>query len=507
MASRSAPGTQAGTLLVLAAGAPGLVAQLGVMPCNDVWWHLATARLILDERAVPTVDSFTFTEAGQPYLNQPWLAQLLLFALFRLGGPALLIFANALAVGLGYALLCRLGWVRSQSVRAAAWSLILGGVLLGVDNWGVRPQTFVLPLFVGVLAVVSRVFAFQGMPSPSASTFIGWTRATCIWLLPLFAMAWVNLHGSFALVVAVPTLALSGSVLERLAGARLSTGAAERSSKVPLTFVAGWLSLTVLACCANPRGPRAFTYVAHHVSTSANELNLEYLPPEAFSIAGIALFGVALALVVLTVRSRRAPALAEAFVFAFLLVQAILARRAIIWFGLFATPMLAYRVGQLLQKDTTEPQRLSFDWRPIAAFAVALVLTLPWLRARIFRGERSHMLEDVTPVAAVEKLRADPDPPARLFNDMQYGCYLEWAAPGQKVFVDTRFDFHERRLLLDYVEISGGSLARMDTYAIDGVLLNKAEQPALVEVVRKDPGWEVRVDDDVSLYARKRRAH
>ncbi|NOU34426.1 MAG: hypothetical protein HOO96_41565 [Polyangiaceae bacterium] len=502
-----APEPQAGTLLALAAGAAGLVAQLGVLPCNDVWWHLATARLIVRDGAIPTVDTFTFTEAGQPYLNQPWLAQLLLFALFRVGGAALLLFANAAAVGVAYALLGRLAWERSRNARAAAWSLILGGMLLGADNWGVRPQTLVLPLFVGVLVLVSRGFQFEGTADAAMpATFLGWTRATRFWLLPIFAALWVNLHGSFALTLVVPALALVGATLERIAGQRLGADAAKRSVRVPLRFVAVWLALATLACCANPRGAHVFTYVAHHVSTRANAFNLEYLPPEPFSLGGGAVFAVGLGAVVLTLRSRRLPALAEILVFVFLLVQAVLARRAIIWFGLFAPPFLALRLAPLLKSKETDSPRLRLDWRPLTGLAIAVVLTSPWLRVHLFHGARGRLLDAATPVAAVEKLRTDPAAPSRLFHDLEYGCYLEWAAPQQKVFIDTRFDFHTGPLLEDYVAISRGSLARLDAYDIDGVLLDKVEERALVDVIRKDPAWEVRVDDDISLYAVKRKA-
>ena len=46
------------------------------IPPNDFWWHLATGRQILAQGAIPTVDSFSFTRAGEPFFNQGWLAQL-----------------------------------------------------------------------------------------------------------------------------------------------------------------------------------------------------------------------------------------------------------------------------------------------------------------------------------------------------------------------------------------------------------------------------------------------
>jgi hypothetical protein len=61
------------------------------VPPNDVWWQLAMGRLIVHTGGILTHDVFSFTQAGQPYYNQPWLAQLLMYGLHRVGGVPLLL--------------------------------------------------------------------------------------------------------------------------------------------------------------------------------------------------------------------------------------------------------------------------------------------------------------------------------------------------------------------------------------------------------------------------------
>src|SRR5688572_25061348 len=48
-----------------------------VMLNSDLWFHLAAGRLILETRAVPRVDSWSFTAEGQPWHNHEWLSDVI----------------------------------------------------------------------------------------------------------------------------------------------------------------------------------------------------------------------------------------------------------------------------------------------------------------------------------------------------------------------------------------------------------------------------------------------
>src|SRR3954471_2354449 len=53
---------------------------------GDVSWHIATGQWILDHRAIPTADPFSFTWAGKPWVAIEWLAESLYASAYRLGG-------------------------------------------------------------------------------------------------------------------------------------------------------------------------------------------------------------------------------------------------------------------------------------------------------------------------------------------------------------------------------------------------------------------------------------
>src|SRR3954451_9077167 len=54
----------------------------------DTLWQITVGQWIIDHRAVPTVDVYSFTVRGQPWISTQWLAQVLFAESFALAGWA-----------------------------------------------------------------------------------------------------------------------------------------------------------------------------------------------------------------------------------------------------------------------------------------------------------------------------------------------------------------------------------------------------------------------------------
>jgi len=109
------------------------------VPPNDVWWQLAMGRLIVETGGIPTHDVFSFTQAGQPYYDQPWLAQLLMYGLHRVGGVPLLLVVQAALVSLAYAILLRLCVLRTGAAKLSVGLLLLT-MLVTATSWTPRAR-------------------------------------------------------------------------------------------------------------------------------------------------------------------------------------------------------------------------------------------------------------------------------------------------------------------------------------------------------------------------------
>src|SRR5438552_4004511 len=113
----------------------------------DFWWHLKAGEIIVTSGSIPRTDLFSFTAAGKPFVLQSWLAEVLFYGGYRLGGLPLLVALNTallVAALVPVYLLCQeaaAGRPRRGVLAAtlAAWSLVSGCY--------VRPQVFSSVLF------------------------------------------------------------------------------------------------------------------------------------------------------------------------------------------------------------------------------------------------------------------------------------------------------------------------------------------------------------------------
>lgn len=185
---------------VLAWALPALAALLAVMPAVDLAYQLRAGGEILDSRAIPTVDTWTFTVPGTAWTDQQWGAQVLLAVAYRLGGWTGLALLRAGLVALTCWLLARLVAIRAPRLGAMGRTLlVLAAFTVMATALALRPQLFAIPLFVLTLVLLADR---SGHPRG-------------IWAIPVITLAWANLHGSFPLVFVLLGLGLLGELLDR----------------------------------------------------------------------------------------------------------------------------------------------------------------------------------------------------------------------------------------------------------------------------------------------------
>jgi hypothetical protein len=450
---------------------------------NDFWWHLATGRLIVGTGSIPRVDTFSWTRAGEPFYDQPWLSQTAMYGLHGLGGVPLLIVVFTACLVLAYALLLRLLSLRTARAPLSA-AVIFLSLPASASGWTFRPQVFALPLFVAFLFVLS-------------DWRLGLTgRRPALWLLPPLALAWVNLHGSFVLGPALILVFAAGALLER------------RGEPGSLRRLLGWGAATLAATLINPFGPRAWTFVAGLVVDPAvRSLVAEWRPPDLATAVGALFYAYAALLVAVTVLSRRRPDATDVLTALAFLGLALTAVRHGVWFFLATIPMLAAQASSLpalaRARGHGRPGRRSLRAAALALTGLAVTLALPWIKPSLPLPESARpLLAPATPVRAVGVLQRHDEAPSRLFHSEGYGSYLMWAAPERKVFIDVRVQLYPPEQIQDYRNLSAAleSERLLDKYGIEGLLLEYRTQTPLARWAIDSPDWEVKWRDSDSAY-------
>ena len=364
----------------------GIFAFLNTHPIrpHDFWWHMAVGREILATGHIPSVDTFSFTAAGTPYPSYAafWLPEVMLYDLYTLGGPALVVFVHSLTVTAAYGLTTALAWRISGSPRIAAVATLFAAAL-GINDWNVRPQAFTFflaPLFLwavheirwrrlkpaslGLWPVVGlrrpNGGGQTGIPSapvgggegeeggthPAVDDRRRWFSRSLRWLavFPLGMALWVNCHGSFPLGLLIVGLWVADEVWGVVRG-----GEGGRGSARPLPRIAAAASALALAAAAsllNPRGPRAFSYLAGmSVHPVIQGMVPEWAPPTFSTLTGALFLTGLLATAALLAISPRRPEPLDLLLFLAFGALGLRTTRGAVWFGLALAPVWAAHVS------------------------------------------------------------------------------------------------------------------------------------------------------------------
>ncbi|HZI48042.1 MAG TPA: hypothetical protein VFD75_09635, partial [Pyrinomonadaceae bacterium] len=162
----------------------------------DFWWHLKTGEYIVNTRAIPTTDFFSFTNYGKPWVAHEWLSEVIFYLIYSHFGFNVLIVVFAILTALAFWIV----YIRSNSHPLIGSAAALLGVWTVLPTIGVRPRVFTLLLSSVYLALLAR-YLKRGKGREI------W------WLVPLMAL-WVNLHGGFLIGLVLIGLTLVGLPLD-----------------------------------------------------------------------------------------------------------------------------------------------------------------------------------------------------------------------------------------------------------------------------------------------------
>ncbi len=456
----------------IAIALPAFVALLVPLPAVDLAYQVRAGNEILAARALPSVDTWTFTVAGTPWLDQQWLAQVLLAAGHRLGGWELLAVVRAVAVAASTGLVVASSRARGASPRTAS-ILALAAFALAAPALALRPQLLGIVLFAALLWLVA---ARERHP-----------RAYL--MAPVLVAFWANLHGSFVLGPAI------------LGYAWLSDVAAQRPARTSFAvLVAG-----TLATLVNPYLAGAWAYAAGIGANPAIAGQVaEWQRTSPLAMPGLLFYPSVAVAVFLMIRRRAVVAWPDWALLAAMAVLGAWAVRGVAWWA-FA---MAYLLAGALRADTTElparaPRASQVNAVTAAVLGVLIVVALPWWRPRDPLTGRAGLLT-YAPSGLAAQVAAltgagSGGAPRRLVVPQTWGSWFEWAAPDAAYFIDSRFELFPASVWDDYGALPGPeAMAVLDRWEVDAVVAPPG--------VPAPPGaWErVYADADGALYVRGR---
>jgi hypothetical protein len=445
---------------------------------GDTGWHIRVGEYVLNTGAVPRVDLFSYSKPGAPWFAWEWLADVIYALAWRAAALKGVVLVAGVLVALYLLLLFRqMLWRGGNLFLALAASLAVAGAS-GI-HYLARPHVFTLLLWTVSLWILD---ADRKRESPWV-----WT------LVPLTAV-WANLHAGFlALIVSLAVVALAALVEGGGVGRAKRYGA----------LAAG----CAVASLANPYGIALHRHVLDYLRSdwireAVDEFQAPRFRSESALYFELLLFAGIGAAVLLLRRGKVAEG-------ALVLVWAhasLMSVRHVPMFAIVAAPAIVSEATRLWSAwagvGASRSLRAVFD-RLAGDLAVGArrnsllpaALVLVFMFSSGWLGWPSDFPAARFPLRLIgrnQPLLAS----GRVFTSDQWGDYLLYRFPRQRVFMDGRSDFYGPEVGRLYLRILYGHpdwRSALDRYAVALVLAEKSWP--LVHLLRVSPEWRV-VDED-----------
>jgi len=474
-----------------------IVFSVAIIPINsyDFWWHLKTGQYILDTGGLPQQDPFSYTSPSVPgahaewipiVLKGYWLSQVLYAGIVNTAGfEGIIIFRGLLFLSMA---LCVIVLIRACTDNRASPVLMLLFALatkVAVEDSD-RPQVFMFLLSVLALLVVELAVRKKN----NVLLYLN---------VPLFCLA-SNMHQGYIVGIGFLLVYLLCSWFEeRLKNIRrhlaYSSGLALLATYLNPNH---WNIISALLHSLGKESALAATVMEHRSPV----VILRYTLSDPGWLAYWTLLILSLPAVVYFFSRRR-------YAWGILLAGTAGASLWSMRYIFFFVPAGTAFISVFLQETVF---RKTGHMRPMELACLAVLsafLVMNPLHDNQF-GLRRVFAERTYPFAAAEFISREKLPQP-VFNDIQFGGYLEWKLwPEYKMFIDTRAmipDIHRHYFSIIHYTDEGRRhlehyhVASVITPAIDPV---SGEIIPLVRGLAGDPAWAVAYADGQAVIFTKK---
>lgn len=401
---------------------------------NDFWWHVKVGEWIVNHGKVPTTDIFSWygVEQGIVWTAHEWLADVIFFKIHSTFGN-IGIFALSFCAALMMILL-----MYNQAREHIKRNILVGGLFFLLF-------TIVASLFFyGRPHIFSYFFLFFELKI--LYDFLENTDSKKIYLIPLIAVLWSNLHGgSSNLSYIICAIFLFAGLLN------FSFGRIEaiRMDKMSLLKLAGVTLASVAGILLNPIGTEvlAYPYVTLNDQLSMSLIS-EWQSPDAKLIGNLLLYFLPIAVMTIgLISTKKKVKIIDAFImFAFLFLFFRSARFIVLWY--IAAVFYAF---QYMPELKVKPITKTYEKVTVGMVTVLLLILMTMGLLNMSNAyKKDKLISQTMSEEIIEVIKADA--PKRLYNDYNLGEALIYN--DISVFFDARADLYvQNNLMADGVSL------------------------------------------------------
>lgn len=409
----------------------------------DLGWHLALGERFLNSGEIVRSDQFSWTLSGFTWGNSYFLYQIIVAFLFSKFGFLFTVFTFA-AIG-------ALAFLIVLPGKINLWMVVFAqlGAFLAFGNAGIRPHSISLLLFAILIKLLSQ------------NRF---TSRSGVWFWFLFFALWANFHNAFLIgFFAYGSFRFIELLMTQANKKKLKIGEFVLTISAPLS-----------ATIFTPFGLNLWKSILNDASFPEMYLNiLEWHSLVLIDESRLfyAISGVIFIWVIHNNFAKIGPKMV--FLSSFFFMLPLLGTYfTFFWAIMFVFIVCKYsklnvaRQTKLLQKTALAILLISLSFLNINNF----------IKGKIHAGSLGKSLAiHGFPTEAVVYLKNN-NIRGHIFNEYEWGGYLDWKYADAKVFIDGRmtgWKKNGRPILLDYLAIKNGDCSVSKKYGIETLLVKK----------------------------------
>ncbi|MGB9697452.1 MAG: hypothetical protein ACP5P3_07780 [Ignavibacteria bacterium] len=462
---------------------------------DDIFWHLATGRYIVENKSIPSTDIFSYIESDTKWIPFEWGWDVATFAIYNLGGYVALSLFRTLLIIATFGLLLMTMKKLELSTGLIYSSLLLVAIAL-LPRMSIRPHLFSYLGYAFLIYIITVVRTDEN-------------KFRLLYSIPFIFLVWANVHMSVMLSLVVVVLFAVFYYRK------------EKNNKTPnqnkIKTILIILIATAIAMIVNPHHINTYIYAYEHSSMDMLQNINEWRSPFA-SDRGIynIIYFLFLALSVYSVyKLLKKRDYFPALVIVLTAANSFRAVRFTAEFLLLSVVFIVIAYEPIFRKVFSEKQLGIIN----GGLTIIIVLLLYFsytneLYSKViksnFRETGFGINEKFFPVkmfdfirkTRIEQIGSNP------FNSLNIGGYFIWNFPERKNFIDSR-NISEKRYNL-YKELNAvrsGFDARLKQLGIDYILYSAPTMTLNASVLEKtiiaylstSPEWKLLYWDDISF--------
>ncbi len=441
----------------------------------DFGWHLRFGEIIAQTKSLPHDQIFMWTLENKTWVDHEWLANLVIYVIWSVGGYITLSLIFALLPTLTLYIINRhlfkyYSFNNLGVIVLAIIELLL--ILTASGHLGIRVQEVTL-LAIALLIIKLDQNNFSEKKTPP-------------WWLPLFFYGWACLHGGFLFGLVLLCMWTGLQIIFYY----LPKFRPKNIAPLPKPVLTQWVIISLLSffiTFITPYGFSLYSFLSDYGDTfymsHIREWQPPYHPPINYKqIIAILVFISSTASVYFTLKKRSS-------VFNYIIVGLLLimASRSMRHFPLLMVIWLVLIAPYYIQA-ITDRFKPTFP-RPIVAVTTLslLLLIIYALVSTKFNNNPFNSYCNTYPCGAISFLKQHKEYDSRIFNNYDFGGYMIGVAPEIPLFIDGRlsqYPFKGHSILEEYLLFYRKDLVRkkLEEHDIRTVIYKKPKPPS-------QPNW------------------